>query len=397
MKNRIMSLVLVLTFSLLLCGCFGGRELNTLGIAIAMGIDKADDGYMVTYQLLNPKALASQKPVNESPTILYRETGKDLFEIIRRFTSISPRKIYNSHLRMIVFGENFSKDGIQDIIDFFIRDHEFRTDFFFVVAKGTTASNILNIVTPLETVSGMGLYDSIKAAESSWAPVKPVQIMELVSTLISDGNNLALTGVELEEKAASHDSAESLLKSNASKIKLSGIAAFKNDRLVGWMDEKESKGYSYIVGGVKDTVGYIVIDEKECITFEVLQEKPKVTAYISKGRPAIEVKIYMKSNIAAETGGFDVSTEENTEKLNSLIEEKITDICNASIKKAKEELKTDIFGFGEEIHRTYPDYWSLIKDDWDKEFTSLEISVKVHSEINGLGQNTKSVFEKGSD
>lgn len=390
-------LTLIIASSLLVCGCMGGRELNTIAIAIAMGIDRVDNGYQITYQILNPKALASQKQVNQAPTVLYQETGKDLFETIRRFTTISPRKLYNSHLRVVVLGEDFAKEGIRDIIDFLYRDHEFRPDFFFVVTKGITANKMLEIITPIETVSGMSIYDSIKAAEASWAPVKPVMITELINTLISDGKNLALTGIAPINTKGQSNSVDALLRTDSTKIKLTYTGIFKGDKLIGWLNEDESKGLSYITGEVKDTVGYVELDEKSTITFEVISEKSKIKVLTSGNKPAINVEINLKSNVAAETGSIDVSSEENIKRLNQLVEEKTTILCNAAIKKAKEDLKSDIFGFGEEVHRTYPDYWKEVSKDWSKEFPKLPVSVSVKSEINGLGQNTKSVFSKGMD
>ncbi|MGE5677451.1 MAG: Ger(x)C family spore germination protein [Pseudomonadota bacterium] len=397
MSYKKLLLTLILASSLLICGCMGGRELNTLAIAIAMGIDKVDNGYLITYQVLNPKALASQKQVNQAPTVLYQETGKDLFETIRRFTTISPRKLYNSHLRIVVLGEDFAKEGIRDIVDFLYRDHEFRTDFFFVVTRGITANKLLETITPIESVTGMSIYDSIKAAEASWAPVKPVMITELINTLISDGKNLTLTGISPIGTEIPSNSADALLRTDSTKIKLSGTCIFKGDKLIGWLNEDESKGLSYITGDVKDTVGYVELGEKSTITFEVINEKSKITVLTSGNSPSINVEINMKSNVAAETGSIDISSEENIKRLNQLVEEKITVYCNATIKKAKEDLKSDIFGFGEEIHRTYPDYWKEIKKDWSNEYPNLPVSVSVKSEINGLGQNTKSVFSKGMD
>lgn len=397
MSYKKLLLILVLASSLTLCGCMGGRELNTLAIGIALGIDKVDSSYLVTYQILNPKALASQKPVNQSPTVLFQETGVDLFETIRRFTTISPRKLYNSHLRVVVLGEDFAKEGIRDIIDFLSRDHEFRTDFYFVVARGITANKMLDTITPIETVSGMSVYDSIKAAEESWAPVKPVKITELINTLISEGKNLTLPGIEPVNTDAPSDSAEVLQHSDTDKIKLSGIGVFKGDKLVGWLDEAESKGLSYITGNLKDTVGYVEYDKKSRVTFEVIREKSDATVLSSENRPAIKVEIDIKSNLAAVTGNLDTSTEENVKRLNRLIEEKITYLCKVTIEKAQEDLESDIFGFGEEMHRAYPDYWREIKKDWDKEFPKLPVSISVKSEINGMGQNTKSVFSKGKN
>ncbi|EPR07710.1 Ger(x)C family spore germination protein [Ruminiclostridium papyrosolvens] len=354
MKCKKILLTFIISTNLILNGCLGSKEINTLALSISIGIDKVDDEYSVTYQILNPKAIASKKSSIESPVFLYTERGKDLFEVIRRITTISPRKIYNSHLRMVVLNEEIAKEGIEGLLDFFLRDHEFRTDFYFVVAKGTTANEVLKSITPLEYVSGMEMYNSIKAAEKAWAPTKTVKIIELASKLVSEGVNPVLSAVEIVEQEDKSDSIDILKRSVVSKLKLTGLCAFKKDKFLGYLTEDESKGFNYITGNVKNTVGYLQLDEKNRVTFEVIEAKSKTKAYMINGKPAVNVVIDLTLNIAAEVGKYDVSIEKNAEKLNSLVEEKIKKHCEASIKRTQEDLQTDIFGFGEVIHRAHP-------------------------------------------
>ncbi len=394
MKCKKILLSFIISTSLILSGCLGSKEINTLAISISIGIDKVDDEYSVTYQILNPKAIASKKSANESPVFLYTERGKDLFQIIRRITTFSPRKIYNSHLRMVVLSEEIAKEGIEGLLDFFLRDHEFRTDFYFAVAKGATANEVLKCLTSLESVSGMEMYDSIKASEKAWAPTKAVKIMELTSKLVSDGVNPVLSAVEIVQEEDKSDSIDVLKQSVVNKLKFFGLCAFKKDKFVGYLTENDSKGFNYITGNVKNTVGHLELDEKNKITFEVIEAKSKMKAYMLKGKPAVNVSIKLTVNIAAEVGKYDVSTEKNSEKLNSLVEEKIKEHCEYSIKNTQENLQTDIFGFGEEIHRTYPKLWKKIKNNWNNEFVNLPVSVTVKSKVNGLGETTKSIFTK---
>ncbi|MED4179591.1 hypothetical protein [Priestia megaterium] len=48
--------------SLLLSGCWSSRELNELAITVAVGIDKAEDGIIVTVQLINPGDIQAKNP-----------------------------------------------------------------------------------------------------------------------------------------------------------------------------------------------------------------------------------------------------------------------------------------------------------------------------------------------
>lgn len=389
-------LLLVLS-CLLFTGCWSSRELNTLAMVICMGIDKTPNGYLLSQQVLNPKAIASKKSVNEPAVVLYEEKGEDIFEIIRKTTTKCPRKLYYSHLRMVILSEEAAKYGIKDLLDFFSRDHEFRTDFYFVISKGSTAKDVLSVLTQLDSVPGIDLYNSLSISERAWAPTKSIKIVELVNSIISEGKNPVLTGVEITGDRLTSVTVDSLKKVDIdNKLQYTNLGVMNDDKLVGWLNEAESKGYNYMVGNVKSTVGTVQYGENIRITNEVLNAKSKFKAYMMEGKPAIDVNIKIEQNIGRVEGDFDVSIEENLDIINKLSESKLTDICYATLKRAQTDLKTDIFGFGESIHRAYPELWEKMKDDWNMLFPELYVSINVEVKTKQLGQITKPLFMKGN-
>lgn len=392
--------ILILSMVILICpifitGCWNSREITTLAITVCTGIDKTENGYLVTQQILNPKAIASQKALNEAPIVIYTEEGKDLLEIYRKITIQCPRKIYNAHLRMVVFGEDIAKEGIKDILDFFARDHEFRTDFYFIVAKGTTANEVLSVLSNLETIPGIEMHDLLENSEKVWAPTKSMRIIELANSIISDGNNPVLTGIEITEGDINSNSIDALKKSNTlRKLKYTSIGVFKKDRLVGWLDEDEGKGYDYITDNVKTTAGYAYNGKKVKITYEFKSVKSEMKASLVNNKPVINVGIKIVTNIAAVEGDFEVKKKENEEILMKIAEEKVKQLCENVVNKTQKDFKTDIFGFGEVVHRKYPKIWGKVKDNWNNEFVDLPVKITVEVKINQLGQISKPLFMK---
>lgn len=385
-------LVLTILANMFLGGCLS-EELTDIGIAVSIGIDKSEDGYLVTYQVMNPKAISAKAP-NEATIVLYTESGKDLFQIKRKITQQSPRNMYHSHLRTVIFGEEIAKEGIKDILDFFVRGHEYRTDFYFLIAKGTTANNILKVITPLETVSQMEVYHALEKSEKLWAPTKTTKIFELVNKIISDGDNPVMTGVEILNPNDKSDSNDNLKLSDAAKLRVTSLGVFKKDKLVGWLTEAESRAFSYIIGKVKRTEGYVEYEQNR-ISFEVIKEESKRKVYMLNGKPAINVEINWTHDIETITGDLDLTDKDIIEKVNDKAEEKSEMLCNDVLKRAKEDFGTDIFGFGEDIHRAYPKLWKDIKDDWNNEFTEIPVNFNAKVKLNNLGSGTKSIFSKG--
>ena len=395
MKLKRLLFILIILSTIFLTGCWSSHEVNTLAIAVCIGIDKTENGYLVTEQVLNPRVMASKKATAESPVVIYTAEGNDLAEIVRRFTTQSSRILYNADLRMVVFGEDVAKDGIQNILDYFLRNYEYRTDFYFVIAKNSTANEVLGTLTPIELVPGFSMYISLKMSEEKWAAMKSIRIIELVNSIIADGDNPVLTGIEISQDEISPKSTDILKQSGKyKKLKYTGLGAFNKDKLVGWVDEDESKGYNYITDNVKNTSEHADYDSKVKITYEIINAKSRTKVYFLENKPAIEVKIKTKCNIVIVEGEFDVSAEENKQVLNELLASKVKLLCEKALNKAQKELKTDIFGFGEAIHRKYPKAWEKLKDDWNDKFTDLPVNITVEAETKQLGQITKPLFMK---
>lgn len=386
-------LALIILANMFLSGCLSEGELTEIGIAVSVGIDKSEDGYLVTYQVINPKSISDKAP-DEAPIILYTESGEDLFMIKRKITEQSARKMYHSHLRTVIFGEDIAKEGIKDILDFFVRGHEYRTDFYFLIAKGTTAHNILKVITPLENVPQIEVFHALEKSEKLWSPTNSTKIFELVNKIISDGDNPVMTGVEIFNPNDRYDSSDNLKLSDSAKLKVTSLGVFKKDILTGWLTEDESRAYNFIIGNVKSTGGYIEY-EKYRISSEIIKAESKRKVYMLNGKPAINVEITLTHDISAITGDFDLTDESIIEKVNAAAEQNYTILFNNVIKSLKEDFESDIFGFGEDIHRAYPKLWKDIKDDWNNEFTRLPVNFTVDVKINNLGTGTKYIFSKG--
>lgn len=398
MNKKIKLLVPVTILCLILTSCYNSREINTLAIGTALGIDKVDEGYRVTVQLINPSEIASKKGTSmTSPVIVYTETAPTIFEALRKITHQSPRKIYLSHLRIIVFGEKVARDGISKATDFIARDHEFSMDFFLLIAKDNTAENILKILTPLEKIPANKIFASLETSEKNWAPTKGVKLDELINSIMSDGNNPVLTGIFISGNEEGNDT-NSLKESELpSVLMLDSIAAFKGEKLVGWLSEYESKGFNYITNNISNTVGNITIPEGGKVAFEVKKSKTKLTASFVDERPVINVEIKVDANAGEFETNLDLTKEENIRKVENLFEQEIKDLCNLAINRTQQDLKTDIFGFGEVIHRKYPKQWKSLKNNWNDTFCNITVNVNATVKIKGIGSINKPFFKEGAE
>ncbi|MFD1036923.1 Ger(x)C family spore germination protein [Virgibacillus byunsanensis] len=392
MRQKLIPIITLIVLIIILSGCWSRTELDEMAIATAIGIDKREEDYLVTVQILNPGEIAGKAVTTRSEVVTYRTTGKTLFEALRKLTTEIPRKIYVAHVRIIIFGEELAKEGIGKSLDLISRDHEFRTDFFILVAKDIESTEVLNVLTPIEKIPANKIYGSLQASEETWATTKAVTLDELITNLTSPGSNPVLSGVEMiGDSQIGMDIGNVEKVDPPASLNLMGLSVFKKDKLVGWLSQEESKGYNFIKGNVKSTVDYVACEEGT-IAIEVIKTTSDVKGKVENGLPKIDIQINAEANIGEVQCGKDITKPEIIKELEQQFSDKTKKLINNSIKKVQEDFQSDIFGFGEAIHRSNSKAWKDLKENWDQEFSNVEVSVKVKYEIRRIG-TTKESFQ----
>jgi spore germination protein KC len=381
---------------LMLSGCWNRRELNDLAIALGIGIDKQGDQYRLSVQIVNPQEIAAIKGgSNNSPITIYEETGRTIFECFRRMTTSAPRKIYMSHLRILVISEEVAREGLKNLLDFFARDHELRTDFYVVIAREAKAKQVMGILQPIEKVPANNMFKMLQTSERVWAPTTSVFLDDLLSDLMSKGKEPTLTGIRILGDVQSGSSVDNLktAETNAS-IKYSNIGVFREDKLVGWLNEEESKAYNYIVDKIQSTIGTIPCPDGGLLNFEVIRSKTEMKGIVNNGKPAIDLTVRVEQNIGEVACTIDLNKVEMLDLLERQSEEKIKGFIAKTIQNTQKEFGADIFGFGEAIHRDEPKAWEKLQSSWNTIFPELPVQVRVEVKIKRTGTQSNSFLNK---
>ncbi|WP_339317999.1 Ger(x)C family spore germination protein [Paenibacillus sp. FSL R10-2734] len=397
MKRRSLLLCLLILMQIGLTGCWSREELNDLAIAVGIGIDKIGDQYQVSAQVVLPSQIAGSKGGSpQSPVNLYKETGDTVYEALRKITTISPRKIYISHLRILVLSEDLAKEGISDVLDFMSRDTETRNDYFIVVAKDAKAEDALKILTNLEKIPAVRLFSSLETSEKQWAPTSTVTLGTLITELVTKGKSPILTGVVIVgnvEIGETPKNVESVY--SPTQLKYSGLAVFKEDKLIGWLNQEESKVYNYLTNKVKNTVFFIRCPEGKKVSLEVFEAHSKIKSSMHSNKPEITIEQHLETDLGeVQCRNLDLTDPKTITQLEQIANQKVIHLFESTIKKVQQEYKSDIFGFGEVVHRSNPQAWKKLRDNWDQTFANIPVSVKMDIKIRLLGKVTNSFLEE---
>jgi spore germination protein KC len=391
MKKTIAFIWVMIFSTMILAGCWSKKELNELAIVAALGIDKTEDGYLVSAQVINPSEIAGKSRSGRPETVTFRKSGKTITDALKKISMDSPRKGYMAHLREVVFGEKMAREGIKDALDILARQPEMRSDFFLTVAKGSTAYDILNVTTALERVPANKLFTALEQSEKAWAPTKTVTLDELINSAVSKGKEPVLMGVYVygDPESGSHFTNIQDI-SPSSGLRIDSIGVFKKDKLLGWLNEEESIGFNYITDNVTSTEETVNCAGGE-LAISTIRSKTKVYGKIQGGAPRIEIHVHSEGNVGEAACDIDLTKPESIKELEKKYKKEIKKRMEASIKTVQKEYKSDIFGFGDVIHRAEPKAWKGLEPNWDQEFSNLNVTFHVTAKIRRLGSITKSI------
>ncbi|KRE72863.1 Ger(x)C family spore germination protein [Paenibacillus sp. Soil750] len=388
--------VLIILLLMILTGCWNRKELDQISLATAIGIDKQGDHYNISVQLLNSDEITSSKGVGQRQPVvtLQISSGSTIFESFRKLTTSSPRKILSSHLRILILGEELAEEGISKVLDILSRDHELRSDFNILLARNATANDILQVLTPLEKIPANKLYSSLISSEKNWGVTTNVDLHQLIYDLVDPGKDPVLSSVHIKgdvTKAKSRENLNSVLPPATLEFKSLGV--FHQDQFVGWLTDRESKGYNYALGNLQSTVVALPCQAGGKMSIELISTRSKIKARFVDQQPQAFVNVRVEANIGEVACRLNLNSTYTIQAIEEQLNEEIKQTILDAVAKAK-SYKSDIFGFGAAIHRANYKQWNLIKDNWDQAFVDLPVQVTVQSRIRRTGSVVESFIEQ---
>src|SRR5574344_411294 len=243
-----MKKILIIVLCLFFTGCWNYRELDEMAIITGISIDKSEDEYLVSIMVANSQKPESNSKEGESLPTIYQNKGKTLALAAEKLFLQSPKKIYLGHLTAVVISDEFSKDGLYNVLDILFRDPTSRKIFYLLISEDTKAHNVLEIVSALEAFPSQDIKTTLSNAMDMQSISSAITYPEFISKLITDGIEPILPTIKIKgdiEKGKNEKSLEQM-KPEAVTY-LSNTALFKNDKLVGVSNNDESKGINLLL------------------------------------------------------------------------------------------------------------------------------------------------------
>mgnify|MGYP005844439129 CR=1 FL=1 len=392
-----MALALLSLLILTLTGCWDLREVEDLGYVMAMAVDRAPGNKVrVIVQIPNPRVVGGGGPrggitpaasIAAKPYRNHEGTGATMFDAIRGIAQESSRRLFFAQNRTLIIGERMARTGLMDVLDFLSRSVEIRRHLTMVFVAHGDLATILDVPNPHDATPAIRIDDIVKwrGQSSRFAPVPLSRFLELLSL---EGAEPFAGVIEAVPNATRRpEIGEKLAPEPNRTIRLRGAALFRNDRLVGFLNEAETRGLLWVLNEVRGGQTVFPVPggmPGDQAAVEILRARASVKPEIADGKIVMRVKIFEEGNLAEVEGAVDVSRPEVLRELERAHAAAIRREVMAALRKAQ-AVGSDAFCFGEAFRREFPKEWKKIKRNWPELFRDLEVRIQVDARIRRTG------------
>lgn len=328
-------------------------DLEELLLVDSVGIDLNDVGDISL-------TLAYTVPSQSAETAVITAEGKTFSDALSNLSSYAGRSVFLGHANSVIVGRTAAEKGLIGAFDYLIRSYETRLNAYVLTADGKAADVFSS--TPASGTPLTSELDSLIKSLSDNSLAYPITLGEMIADF---ADPLRYSATPLIRPVKSEDGRTSVNT-------VIGSAVYKDDKLIGALDPKESflltliKNRSSIFSTVCElpdmgTLSIRIFDSKTSLSFE------EGDPLVCKVDTVIRVSVTESSQ-----GGFDLAT---LDILSSALEEHYTAQVSEFLNNCKTKGE-DICCITDSFRRFHPIMYSR----WNEE-NGMEYKVSVKCNI----------------
>lgn len=373
MIKRLFTIILIVILCTLLSGCWNYHGLNESSIVAGVAIDRNMDNqnYLLTIEIFD---LSGKEGVSKSQII--ETEGETIYEAIRNAKKRLAKKLYFSDMQLMVISNQIAKEeGVQSLLDWFIRNEKPRETFSVIISQEKTAKEILTANAVDHKVIAEEIERILDRDNKVTASTKNIDVYKVVNALAKNNAAFVLPAVHCVQNQ------------DKNVVEVNGAAIFKADRLRGYLSPEETRYYLFAVDEIKGGILTFPLNEKEqdTLSFEVFKNKTK-KSYAYDGNN-LKVCLDIKTTVAIGENGnaIDLSKKENIDKIKIVATTVFSDRLRTLIEKVDKEYDCDVFEFGKMSKRKSLIAWEQLDEEWDEYPQNIEVEIRPEFQIINTG------------
>lgn len=369
MKVRFIILLFLIFNIFFIAGCSNIEQLDDKMIIHGVGIDRVENTFELTIQQFSVTG-SNEK---EEGAQVVKTKGNSLMDAFSDLSLQTGKTPMFSQNLVLAIGEETAYNGINDILDFFVRYYESRPTVKIIIVKGK-AESVLSFKKDDKLIMAKDIM-AITESERINSKVMSSNIFQFVGALKNSTLDPIASIVSVERQ-----NDEEILAAN-------GTAVFKNDKLAGFIDTNSTRGALIINNRLNGGTEVIDVESVGKVSYSLAKSKSKVKFKLENGKPVYNIIIKINTNI------YEIERDIKNQLPDSafnLMEEalisRIKTITSQAIYKSIFEYNSDIFGFGQIALKSDKEYFITVENNWDQVMKEAKYNIDVSVKIDDTGQ-----------
>ncbi|MCK6257827.1 Ger(x)C family spore germination protein [Fictibacillus sp. KIGAM418] len=374
------TILLLLSSSFLLTGCWDRKEVNDMALVLGAAIDKSKGNNIeLTIQTLQPRnVISGQQGTGGGGSIISVRSavGENMADATSKLQTKISRQIFWGHCKVFIIGRKLAKKGgLDQEIDFLLRHPEPRENAHLFVSDGK-AADIMELMPPLDRYEGEALRRLSQMRTGA-----AVTVNEFEEMLTGDGGGAILPLIKILPRIHGEEKAET-------SAYIAGTAIFRKDKMVGKIDAKVTRGLLWLRNEIKVLSITVYPKRRETLSLDPIRQKTRLIPKIKDGKWGITAKITSENTIVENGTNLDPMSLNFVKRIENEAKKDLKHRINLSLDQVQKGMKVDVFGFAEAFHRKYPKEWEKEKDHWDKVLPQVDVNTDITMRISRPGLST---------
>lgn len=355
---------------LFLSGCWDYVEIEDLEFAFGLGVDRVEPEYVVVVEVI--KTSGGGQTAMVEPKVLATK-GKSVSSAVNALSNPIGLRAFWAHAYVFLMSEDLAREGILPAIEFIARSRYIRSSTWVFLTKDCTVEEVFKSKPPVANSVSEHL-NMIVLMQESVSGFVPFQVWQLSQDLVAEGISAILPTIKLV-----HERGELVPI-------VEGTAVFKGDRMVGWLDGRESDVLC-ILKNLQHRSRFVIETEVGehgyfPISFELVSNAVEIKPQVKEGKPAVSMAVEMKFSVEEVADApIDFRDEQMVRSVEAQLANNFTRWIEELLQKIQVEYNADILGLGQLFRRKQPEVWRRFGAEWDEHYRNLEISLDVQTKV----------------
>jgi spore germination protein KC len=354
-------LLLIILLAIPLTGCWDVGEIDKKDLILAIGFDAVSNTLIrstiqmpLTGQTLPPAA--GHGPSKEKKFYTISSVAHTVLGAAPKQQANTPRTLITGHIKSVLVHEVLARRGIQRYIDLVTSTPKTpRSADIFICRE--PAEQILKSIPVQEIVPGIGFSQQMEATLKRDRSF-PIPLWKFIERLDEPGMDPYAPVISYRQEDRTFE--------------ITGLAVFRHDRLVGFLDSEQTRMFGMITGKIENGYLEVPMDSNQFVSYRTVTAKTKIVPQ-SKKPPQIKVKISVNGSLTEYTGKRMIS-DPRYRQIKETTRLYIKNKCRETIALIQ-SWEADILDFGLEYRYRYPEEFD--PKTWRRRFKEAKVDVEV--------------------